>query len=256
MFTLKFAATARPYPGKVTESAGNPHWLIEWVESGRGELRIGGESYALAAGDVYLVPPNVPYGFTADRRDPWVKRYILVEGALASHLLADYGIAAVGIARVGPDGDGAGALFADFQQNPDPSGEETALRFHRLVALLASRLRSTDGRPFSGDHERVLSAFRAAGTKHPPSVSALAAAFALSPSQLTRRLRAATGKTPHRLVMEERFRLAAERVRYGQERFKSIAAALGFPDEYRFSAFFKKFAGVSPREYRRRFGGY
>jgi AraC-like DNA-binding protein len=56
--------------------------------------------------------------------------------------------------------------------------------------------------------------------------------------------------------MELRFQRASEKVRFTHEKFKTLAAELGFSDEYSFSAFFKSCSGHSPRAYRRLHGGY
>ncbi len=256
-FDWIFASRVEPFPGKVTENEGNDHWLMEYVESGYGELRVDGAVYALAPGEVYLVPPHTPYGFTADKRTPWVKRYIIFRGAVAEHLLEDYSLAPI---RRFPRTPEAETCFADLlgQECGEP-----VLVFHSLLlalhrSLLLSRQAGAgkDGNPVVPGEFAELREYALKHLGRRLRVADLASRCNLSPSQLTRRMRAGLGISPHRWIMELRFQRASEKVRFTHEKFKTLAAELGFSDEYSFSAFFKSCSGHSPRAYRRLHGGY
>ncbi len=80
----------------------------------------------------------------------------------------------------------------------------------------------------------------------------LAAELGVSRSTLSHRYRSATGESP--LQSHAQFRLieARKRLLAGQS-VTEVASELGFGDIYHFSRFFKRWQGVSPREYARSF---
>ena len=266
-FDLIFASRVEPFPGKVTESEGNDHWLMEYVESGYGELRVGGAAYTLSPGELYLVPPDTPYGFTADRRAPWIKQYILFRGAAAEHLLEDYYLAPIRRFPRTPEAEKWFSLFRRTRDSSSPEADypygDPVLVFHSLLLALSRSLllsQRTDsgkgGDPVLPGEFTELRAFALKHLGRRLNVADLASRCNLSPSQLTRRMRAVLGISPHRWLMELRFQRASEKVRFTHEKFKNLAVELGFGDEYSFSAFFKAYSGHSPRAYRRLHGGY
>lgn len=84
------------------------------------------------------------------------------------------------------------------------------------------------------------------------SLDILAAELGVSRSTLSHRYQAATGESP--LQSHAQFRLleARKRLLAGQT-VTQVAMELGFGDIYHFSRFFKRWQGVSPREYARSF---
>lgn len=89
-------------------------------------------------------------------------------------------------------------------------------------------------------------------TQQTLSLDELAAELGVSRSTLSHRYRAATGESP--LQSHAQFRLieARKRLLTGQA-VTQVAMELGFGDIYHFSRFFKRWQGVSPREYARSF---
>lgn len=82
----------------------------------------------------------------------------------------------------------------------------------------------------------------------------LAAGEGLSPRQLDRLLKEATGKTLSEFHDELRFNAASRRLLEPGVRIKEVASAFGFRDLSTFSRWFSRRAGRSPRDYRNVFG--
>lgn len=51
--------------GAVATLHSHPHRQVTYVESGTFEARMNGRTAVLAAGDCYLVPPDIPHGVVA-----------------------------------------------------------------------------------------------------------------------------------------------------------------------------------------------
>jgi AraC-like DNA-binding protein len=80
----------------------------------------------------------------------------------------------------------------------------------------------------------------------------LAERAGLSESALAEAFRAVTGRGPIDYLIDVRLAHAKRLLRTSRERIGAIAARVGIPDVYHFSKLFKKRAGCSPLEYRKR----
>jgi AraC family transcriptional regulator len=83
------------------------------------------------------------------------------------------------------------------------------------------------------------------------SVEDVAKAIAMSPFHFTRAFKAATGKTPHRYVLERRISAAQAMVANTSRPLNEIASEVGFCSPSHFSAVFQSFTGQTPSAHRR-----
>ena len=83
-----------------------------------------------------------------------------------------------------------------------------------------------------------------------PSVQQLALAAGLGPSQFRRRFARETGFAPRDYLLRLRVRAAKQRLRQGQP-VTRVAMQLGFASSQHLATMFKRWVGVTPREYRR-----
>lgn len=75
----------------------------------------------------------------------------------------------------------------------------------------------------------------------------------VSRGTLLYKIKAWTGMSPMEWVRSMRLKKAAMLLRRGSYRISEISVHVGFRSPYYFSKCFKKFYGISPREYARRF---
>ena len=110
----------------------------------------------------------------------------------------------------------------------------------------------------SEDRLAELGGWIPAHLKHDLSVEALATRACLSPRQFTRRFQKVFGATPADFVETQRLDEARQRLGAHGKSAISIAAvaeSVGFASADAFRRAFERRFGVSPRSYRRRFGG-
>jgi AraC-like DNA-binding protein len=86
------------------------------------------------------------------------------------------------------------------------------------------------------------------------SVRALAAQCGLSVRQFERKFREQVWATPRELIMRMRVQRACDALRETASPLLDIALSSGFYDQASFNRHFKKHLGLTPGEYRRRFG--
>jgi AraC-like DNA-binding protein len=85
----------------------------------------------------------------------------------------------------------------------------------------------------------------------PIALADLAAVAGISPFHFARRFRASTGVSPMRYVRQQRVEAARGMLLTSPMPLRSIAAVVGFRDEFELSRVFKRETGASPRQTRR-----
>lgn len=82
----------------------------------------------------------------------------------------------------------------------------------------------------------------------------LAAEVGMSPRNFARRFKRATGETPLAYLQKLRIALARRMLEGGARTVQEVAAAVGYDDPVFFRQVFKRHSGLTPQDYRRRFG--
>lgn len=83
------------------------------------------------------------------------------------------------------------------------------------------------------------------------NVSWYASEANLSPGHFTTLIKSATGKTPSEWIATVTTTYAKLMLEQSDKSIKQIAADLNFPEQFTFRKYFKLYAGVSPKEYRK-----
>jgi AraC family transcriptional regulator, transcriptional activator of pobA len=126
-----------------------------------------------------------------------------------------------------------------------------------VIATRAKLAEDADSTPAVTSDSLVTSKLRRLIDEHykdKTTLSEYAKMLKLSPRALERLIKVHWAK-PLSQVIQERLMIEAKRELYlSSKPIKIIASELGFNDEYYFSRFFKKLAGVSPRGYRETVG--
>ncbi|HEX7010065.1 MAG TPA: helix-turn-helix transcriptional regulator [Phycisphaeraceae bacterium] len=123
-----------------------------------------------------------------------------------------------------------------------------------LVAWSTRQAEAGGSGPLASDRRAIL-ALASRLSEDPaaaPNVAQLAGEAGYSPDHFTRLFRAVLGQTPKDYIVTARLSRAKQWLIESDRTISQIAAALGYPDAFTFSAQFKKKTGLSPRAYRQR----
>ncbi|MGC0334176.1 AraC family transcriptional activator of pobA [Streptomyces sp. SAI-170] len=147
-------------------------------------------------------------------------------------------------------------LVGEFRQRAE--GHESVLR--ALLHVLVVRLARLPGRPgtlppppggrpaaLAEAFTRLIAAPDAAGW----TVGECADRLGVTPGYLTQAVRAATGRSPGRLLIEARVYLAQQLLAHTQLTVRQVAARTGFADPAYFGRFFRRETGISPGAFRK-----
>lgn len=227
------------------------HYLIHYVVAGRGFYRVGGKTWALLAGDLFLVYPGTPVKYWADETDPWEYEWVGFQGGEAQYLLRQTGFSKEKVVLHCPDSHIREALSAILEARGGGLSSQTRM-IGRLYEFLALLLENT-GAPahLSGGFDYVGSASKYIAYNYwaPIDVNAIAQNVGVSRSHLYRVFIKAMGVTPNEYLTRYRISQACELLREGKLSVGGVASSVGYSDPLYFSRVFRRVLGLSPREY-------
>jgi AraC family transcriptional regulator, arabinose operon regulatory protein len=84
------------------------------------------------------------------------------------------------------------------------------------------------------------------------SLKEIAAGLCCSRIHAIRLFRAKTGQTPFEYLTQGRMQFAAHLLLFSSDKIRTIAAMVGYTDQFAFSVAFSRYHGLSPREFRKR----
>jgi len=229
------------------------------LESGSGVAQLEGQTVALAPLALVNVPPGDVHGFSfapgtqgyvatlADEmRDELLAQAADVHRALSTSrvLHADEVLVAT-MRQIGAEFAGQGAARALVLR-----GLCTSLL--GLAARAASAAAPRGGQPAESNLLRRFEALLETHYLRHWKVADYARALAVTPTHLSRVVRAATGRPASRLIDDRVLREARRNLAYTNMSVTTIAYTLGFADPAYFSRVFTRSLGLSPRAFRTR----
>ena len=215
------------------------HYLIHYVESGKGVFRVGGKEYALGAGDLFVIEPFLPTDYEADGDDPWHDIWI---GFDAEPTLPVALPKVLHLPR-------AASVFARLKELAR-TGEGGALAEQALLWQFFSLVEEKKAPP----RDAVSVALDRIHTEYmnPLTVGELARQVGLDRSWFSSRFKARTGLSPGQYLLSFRLELAAELMQNHGQSVKCAANSVGYEDLYHFSRMFRRHFGLSPRAWRQK----
>ncbi len=209
-----------------------------------------GRSVAVSAGDCLVLLPEVAHGYGPDAGERWSEFHIVFDGP-AFDLLRDVGVFGdIPVRRLLPVGRWLPQLEAALaSERADTLAERTA-GIARFVALLTELLLSE---PTAADSSWVAAACRLLerDLAEDCDLAAVAASLGMSYESFRKQFGRAVGVPPARYRAVRRIDAACVLLHRPEQTLRSIAATLGFADEYHLSRRFTQIVGKTPSEFRR-----
>lgn len=247
------------------------HWHREWeiirVLSGTFLLNIHGAEYHAEAGDVFLLPEGVLHGGTPRECIYECLNFDLEElcartqptrGSLRPFFRGRY----LPRTRYCPDDT---ALYPVFEELLDAvarqSGEvcvlQTVGNLHRLfAAILAQEAYATDAptatRTDTIDRLKPVLEYVESHFNQPLSLAGLAEIIGMNGKYFCRFFRQVTGQTPMNYVNIYRIEQAAHMLCATDTSVTEVGLECGFSDTSHFVKLFKKYKGITPKQFRKR----
>lgn len=248
-------------PGHSYGPAKRNHYLFHYVISGKGKLLADDRNgvthdFQLHSGQGFLIFPEQTNTYTADIHEPWEYTWLEFDGLRVKHTLEMAGLSEdqpIYNARF----SSLGEQMRDEMLYIARHNEESSLRlighlylFLDLLTRSALGAKKLGGNKMRDYYIREAIAYIENNYQYDISVEDIADSIGLNRSYLGKIFRNAVGNAPQQFLMKYRMVKATEFLMLTQLSINEIGAAVGYPNQMRFSRAFKTVYGVSPREWR------
>jgi AraC-like DNA-binding protein len=233
-----------------------PHFTIQLTLSGEGffEDTRTAERQPLPRGSAFaaIIPGPFRYGFPPGARADYEHVFVSMDGPAALRWHRRIHDAFGPVLRIASDAAVQQMLeIAHAERSITVDPYLTSAKLYGLLMSILSALRSSA----VGQRPRVARAIdivRLQATDPRFTIEQLAGILGCSREHLAREFRTATGQSPAEHLAMVRTRLAARLLREGDLKLEAVARASGFSGANYLCRVFKKRAGVTPAEFRRR----
>lgn len=237
------------------------HFLFHYIIRGCGTLyshASNGEihEYHLTANQGFLICPGQINLYTADELQPWEYVWLEFDGMRAQEFLLKAGLSQ-DAPIYNPLTTEQGNLLSDhmlyFTKNTDRSPlhlvGHLALFLDDLIEFSASPQKMPEKKEHDYYiHEAIV--YIQQNYQRDLSIDDVAGFCKLSRNYFSRRFKELTGSTPQEFLIKQRLTNACELLKTTDAPIKNIAIQCGYPNQLHFSQAFKKYCGISPREWR------
>jgi AraC-like DNA-binding protein len=227
---------------------------LELVVQGKGELTIGGKTYGLLPGHLFLYGPGIAHAIRCDPRTPMVKYFADFSGDLEAEF-GGLGVIQPGEVRRTPELDVLRHLFDEMireGRKVAPARREICAQQMKLLLLKTTEAGNADIHPYSQSLANLNRCRRLIEDQATElaSLQTVASAVHLDPRYICRLFKRFNLPSPYVYLVTCRMNRAAELLVTTTDPIKSIAAQCGYPDPLHFSRVFKDFFSSPPSEFR------
>lgn len=234
-------------------------YLIHYIISGAGVYRTPEAEFHLKAGDAFLIYPNTRISYTADGKDPWEYYWVGFAGTDADLIIGQTDFTPelpVMNARFGSEL--SASLEQIYRYSSSSAAAEIKMTGQLYLALsviversAASGRKGTAAKQYTDAAKRYISRNYSLGI----SVENIADFVGVSRTTLFRAFTESEGMPPVEYLARFRVTQAARLFKETSLNVTAVALSVGFENGLYFSKVFKKYMGVSPKEYARKVRG-
>ena len=222
--------------------AAREYYLLHYVDSGKGVFQSPRGRFEIGEGQAFVIRPGEVTLYTADRKTPWVYRWIGFSCTLAVRdvLCADV-----------LDVPECAHIFRELiacEHMRD--GKEWYLcgKIYELLSHLRERRAPAADR--TAQYVRMAQNYIQSNYMQDLHVGQLAALLNLDRSYFSQIFKRETGKAPQQYIVDLRLQTAAELIASQGLRPGEAAQQVGYGDIFNFSRMFRRRFGVAPSRYR------
>lgn len=238
------------------------HYLFHYIISGSGILyshSVNGEihEYNLGADQGFLICPGQINLYTADENQPWKYVWLEFDGMRIKEILLRAGLKQDHpVYR--PKNLEQGIQLREHMLYFTENSAKSPLHLVGHLSLFLDELIE-----FSADRQEIdetkehdyyiheAEIYIQQNYQRDLSVDEVAGFCRLNRNYFSRRFKELIGSTPQEFLIQQRLTKAAELLKITNQPIKNIADQCGYPNQLYFSQAFKKYYGLSPREWRR-----
>ena len=226
------------------------YFILEYIVSGKGYLKINGKLHTLQANDVYLLEPGSSHEYYADKDDPFMKYWINFRSDVFFNIFNEYDLKHIYVfhdANISEEMTKIFELEKVSLYNDQIYKEASKHLFTIFMKLAEKNEIKAKGSVVA---QQILAELDKA-IDSSISIDEICNTLFISRSKLIREFKKHYDITPHAYLMNRKIAFSKMLLQNTSHSIKSIANHLGFADEHYFSNVFKNKTGITPSAYRK-----
>lgn len=226
------------------------YFILEYIVSGKGYLKIGGKLHTLQANDVYLLEPGSSHEYYADKEEPFKKYWINFKSDIFFNIFHEYGLNQIYVFHNTDISEEMSKIFALEKislYNDQIYKQASKYLFSIFMKLAEKNQIRQEGSVIA---QQILAELDKAVDSN-ISIEEICDKLFISRSKLIREFKKYYHITPHAYLIDRKIAFAKMLLQNTNHSIKSISAHLGFADEHYFSNVFKAKMNMTPSEYRK-----
>lgn len=232
------------------------HYLIHYILEGEGFYEVNGARHYLKKHQGFLINPETPTYYQADKENPWRYIWIGFNGVKAGHYLNYANLNKENLIFECDDPAIESIIMQMFKLNVNTPTNE--LELQSLLYLFFSKLAKNSQ---AIDHKQRYQVAAQGYLEQsiqfihkyyhtPIKVSDIAIYIGVNRSYLTSIFKQKLNTSPQEFLLNYRLEKACHRLKQTNDPINEIAKSVGYNDPFAFSKIFRKVYGVSPKKYR------
>ena len=229
------------------------HFLIHYVESGKGVFYADGRAHFIGAEQGFIIFPGQETTYRADDEDPWVYAWVGYEGRTAAILTEMVGLTRDDpVFRLKAEFDPYGRIRRMLRAASDMRLGDLAMlgSLYELLSEIGQGRASAGEQPETRYYKKAVWYLEGNYHRH-VRITDVAAFVGLSRSQLFRVFQSAAGMSPKEYLNTLRAERAAKLLLATDLSLEKVALSSGFFSAGRLNAVFRDQYGASPSQYRK-----
>ena len=226
------------------------YFILEYIVSGKGYLKVDGKLHTLRANDVYLLEPGSSHEYYADKDEPFKKYWINFKSDVFFHILHEYDLNQIYVFHDTDISEEMTKIFALEKvslYNDQIYKQASKYLFTIFMKLAEKNHIKADGSVIA---QQILAELDKA-INSSVSIDEICETLFISRSKLIREFKKHYDITPHAYLVNRKIAFSKMLLQNSAHSIKSISNHLGFADEHYFSNIFKQKTGMTPSEYRK-----
>ena len=247
--TIETFGITFPNPDYHIKRTNSKYFVLEYIISGKGYLKVDGKEFALKANDVYLLEPCSSHEYYADPTDPFKKCWINFTSDLFLTIFDEYDLKNTYVFQNTNIYNEMMKLFKLEEvsvHNEHIYVQASEYLFSIFMKLAANKPVKVEGSLLA--QQILFKLDRAIDSSI--SIDEICNELFISRSKMIREFKKYYHKTPHAYLLDRKIAFSKMLLKNTTHSIKEISSHLGFADSHYFCNIFKQKTNMTPSDYR------
>ena len=233
------------------------HYIIHYIHSGKGILRVNNKEYSLSEGQGFLLLPDTLTYYEADKDLPWTYSWVGFNGLKAKEYLYRTGLSIDNPIFTYLDSEKITEYLSLMRQNANNKKGGSLKLTGFLYIFLSLLIENNPATSASGKnnikeyHLKKALGFIQKNNPNKLTINELSQYTGLDRSYLSSLFKINLGISPQNYLIKYRMERACELLKNTNLLVSDVSRSVGYEDALSFSKIFKKVIGLSPEKYRK-----